>query len=142
MPHVFTMLCTFHVHKAMKAKIQKLQCSKEVRDQQLAYVLVTTNDIATFNGRLETIQELQTEFYSYLTTNWLTDVDTWAYHARLHSRLFFNDTNNKCQGANRRLKEILSTNTTLSTAVKRLFEHSQTQQFEICGANNFCNTVP
>ena len=105
MPHVFTMLCAFHVHKAMKAKVQKLQCSKEVRDrlQQLAYVLVTTNDIATFNGCLKTIQELNTEFCSYLTTNWLTDVDTWAYHTRLHSRLFFNDTNNKCEGENRRL---------------------------------------
>ncbi|GFO28004.1 hypothetical protein PoB_005450900 [Plakobranchus ocellatus] len=29
--HVSTMLCAFHVHEALKAKTQKLQCSKEIR---------------------------------------------------------------------------------------------------------------
>ncbi|GFS23243.1 zinc finger SWIM domain-containing protein 3 [Elysia marginata] len=137
MPHVSTMLCAFHVHKAMKTKVQKLQCAKEVRDrlQQQAYVLVTTNDIATFNRQLKAIEETSADFFDYLNVNWMPNVASWAYHARLHSRLFFNDTNNKCEGENRRLKEILSSNTNLSLAVRRLFEHSLTQHFEVSTAS-------
>ncbi|GFO09051.1 Zinc finger swim domain-containing protein 3 [Plakobranchus ocellatus] len=137
LPHVSTMLCAFHVHKALRAKIQKLQCSKEVKDrlQQLAYVLVTTNDIATFNRLLRIIEELSADFYSYLQFNWLNCIDSWAYHARLHSRLFYNDTNNKCEGESRRLKEILNTYTSLSVAVRLLFDHSVSQQFEVSAAS-------
>ena len=44
-PQATPVLCAFHVHKAMRAKIQKLQCTSEVKNrlQQLSYLLVTTN---------------------------------------------------------------------------------------------------
>ncbi|GFN81813.1 spermatogenesis-associated protein 5-like [Plakobranchus ocellatus] len=43
---------------------------------------------------------------------------------------FFHDKNNKCEGETRRLKEILNTDTSLSVAVRLLFDHSVSQQFE------------
>ncbi|XP_012945352.2 uncharacterized protein LOC101862002 [Aplysia californica] len=137
MPNASTMLCAFHVHKAMKAKLQKLQCAKEVKDrlQQLAHVLVTTNDIATFNRNVTEIMSLSHVFYDYIANHWLNCVESWAYHARLHNRLYLNDTNNKCEGENRRLKEILNSNTSMSEAVKKLFQHSVTQLFDVKAAS-------
>ena len=46
-----------------------------------------------------------------------------------------NDTNNKCEGENRRLKEILNVNTSVSVAVKKLFQHSLSQDFEVSSAS-------
>ncbi|RUS69423.1 hypothetical protein EGW08_022814, partial [Elysia chlorotica] len=137
LPHASNVLCAFHVHKAMKARLQKLQCSKEVRDrlQQLSYLLVTTNDIATFQRHVVAIKSLSPEFYDYIDNHWLNCIDLWAYHARLHSRLYFNDTNNKCEGENRRLKEILNSNTSMAVAVKKLFQHSLTQQLDVRAAS-------
>lgn len=70
--HASRLLCAFHVHKVMKARLQKLQCLKEVKDHlhQLAYALVTMNDIATFHKHNE-MCSLCHVFYQYISNHWL-----------------------------------------------------------------------
>ena len=67
-PQATPVLCAFHVHKAMRAKIQKLQCTNEVKTrlQQLSYFLVTTNDEAAFMTNVSTISSLDRAYFDYL----------------------------------------------------------------------------
>ncbi|RUS72725.1 hypothetical protein EGW08_019507 [Elysia chlorotica] len=124
-PNAVSLLCHFHVHKAMRTKLAKLRCSPESKNavRSLAYRLVTTTCSLGFNQDLE-------------KNNWLCDQysASWPTHRRLHLQTFGNDTNNKCEAEHQRMQAGLNASCNLAAAVQWLYEHSIMHEGELAQA--------
>ena len=107
-------------------------CQKKTRRQSLTFFLLKAEDRLTFD---ELVEELRAGapvlFFIYFESCWLNCIETWATYARQHIPYLRNDTNNRCESENKRLKENLDTSKTLPAAIKFLWEHSKDHQFEL-----------
>ncbi|ELT89899.1 hypothetical protein CAPTEDRAFT_200595 [Capitella teleta] len=90
MPRATILLCTFHVIKNFKTKINEL-------------VIPADQKTELSSG------QSTPPIYEYFFNNWLEDKGMWAHHKRRHLLTLSNNTNNRIESENAKLKRIMDT---------------------------------
>ena len=124
-----TLLCTFHVVKAVKTHIARQNLSSEKKRELLSdfrRCLYAFSEQA-FDDRWIVLQksasQLNNELHEYLEQNWKLYGHRWAICQRLGLPTLGNNTNNRMERFNRTFKEVLKKEVTRSHPYQIALRH-------------------
>ncbi|XP_070577816.1 uncharacterized protein [Ptychodera flava] len=117
------MLCTFHVLKYLKKKVSDLDIRKNLKSDIMKAIssLVYSYSEEIYRERLTELLKLSPKsFSSYFTDNWDSCREMWAHCYRKSLPTLGNNTNNRVESHNQKLKAYLGRSCHLSDSVDRL----------------------
>ena len=122
LPNANILLCKFHVMKYFKKKICDLDCKHSERQEigELIKKLIDSRSQEEYDRLHETLKTLNSDFHDYFNSNWHTCQELWVMHHRSSLRTHGNNTNNKIESHNQKLKNYVSKHMTLPQAVEHL----------------------
>ena len=122
LPDANILLCKFHVMKYFKKKISELDC-KNIERQEIAELIqkiINSQSQADYDTLHEKLQDTSPEFLDYFNSNWHTCQELWVMHHRSTLRTHGNNTNNKIESHNQKLKHYVSKHMPLPKAIQHL----------------------
>lgn len=69
------------------------------------------------------LRDLNSDIHDYFMSNWWDDKHMWAHHLWRHLRTLSNNTNNRIESENAKLKAVMNSNTSLAQCIRSLFCH-------------------
>ncbi|XP_070563064.1 zinc finger SWIM domain-containing protein 3-like [Ptychodera flava] len=109
MQNAHIMLCTFHVLKYLKKKVSDLDIRKNLKSDIMKAIssLVYSYSEEIYRERLTELLKLSPKsFSSYFTDNWDSCREMWAHCYRKSLPTLGNNTNNRVESHNQKLKHI------------------------------------
>lgn len=122
-PQAENIICLFHVLQALKSKIGRENISRPEKAafERLCIQMVKSKEKDTFDNLVKEVLEMSTPgFAEYLQIGRLGCANLWALHLRKAMAHGGNNTDNKVESENHRLKRILNSNTPLGSAINTI----------------------
>ena len=122
LPNADILLCKFHVMKYLKKKISDLNCLKDEKQELgiLVQKLINSQNEEEYEKYHSELQNFDAEFVTYFDKNWHSCKKLWVMYFRSSLRTHGNNTNNKLESHNQKLKKYLNSNMRLPEAVEQL----------------------
>ena len=122
LPSATILLCKFHVMKYFKKKISDLNCLKDEKHElaMLVQKLINSQNEEDYNKYHSELTQFNDEFITYFDKNWHPCKEQWVMYFRSSLRTHGNNTNNKLECHNQKLKKYLNSNMRLPVAVEHL----------------------
>ena len=122
LPNANVLLCKFHVMKYFKKKVSDLDCKHKERQElgEHLHKLIDSRDKEHYDALYEKLQSFSPEFVNYFNENWHTCQELWVLHFRASLRTHGNNTNNKIESHNQKLKNYVSKHMNLPQAIENL----------------------
>ena len=117
------LLCTFHVIKYNKGKVQDLEIKRNQKSEIMCIIqkLIYAKSKLDFNEQVKILETIApAAFFMYFTANWLNCVEMWAHYPRLTISTFGNNTNNRIESHNQKLKRFIRATSKLDQAISEL----------------------
>jgi hypothetical protein len=135
--NVQLLLCTFHVLKYVKLKIQKLQVDhscREVLMELFNKVLYSRDEASMTQSIQKLLDQSPDDFTKYLQDNWFNRKDMWVTFYRKTLINFDTDTNNHIESFHNLLKLRIDSFDHLDVCIQKLyditFEKLERENFE------------
>ena len=152
LPHARILLCSFHVLKNFKKRVSELLLptgDEEKIFRTMRRILYAKSEDHMDQLMSELLGQNE-EMFLYLSSNWMEDKEMWALHLRDSIITFGNNTNNRLEAENGKLKHLLSSSSSLTECVRSLMLHNQILDAERCYSNflqtskstHYLNTEP
>ena len=124
LPNAKILLCKFHVMKYIKKKISDLDCKNIERQElgELIQKIIDSRSQEHYDALHEKLQNYSPDFVEYVNKNWHTCQELWVIHYRSSLRTHGNNTNNKIEFHNQKLKNYLSKYMNLPQAIEHLYK--------------------
>ena len=143
-PNSRILYCLFHVIKAMKFQIAKLNITNDTKKQLLNVVrrMIYSSTSAAFEDSLDDIESLSTDFKNYLFMHWLDCKEMWAMHLR-NCLTLGNNTNNRLESYNQKIKQVTNASNSLPVCIEKLLALNTAQEQKVIYNvyNNDCTIV-
>ncbi|XP_063215902.1 uncharacterized protein LOC134527287 [Bacillus rossius redtenbacheri] len=123
LPQCKIILCSFHVLKAFKEKVASLDCTREKKAQVAACLkqLLYSSTEDSYNTNFQVLLNVApSEFMQYYIINWDKCKELWVFAFRRKELTLGNNTNNRLESHNQKLKQYLKSSMHLPEAVKAL----------------------
>ena len=145
-PDARVLLCTFHVVKAMRLRISGIEGLCLESKQQLlsaAKKLINTTSEKHFEETLQEIEVSNKDFHQYLVASWIPMKDMWAMHIRQNCLTYGNNSNNRIESFNQKIKQITNSSDKLASCIEKVlaFNHTSEQQLLFNVFRNDCTTT-
>ena len=121
-PDAEILLCKFHVMKYLKKKVSELDC-KNAEKQELGVLLqklINSQNQEEYDKLHKELEKFNTGFLQYFNKNWHSCQNLWVMHFRKKLRTHGNNTNNKIESHNQKLKKYVSKTMRLPEAIENL----------------------
>ena len=132
-PQSLYLLCTWHVLKYLRKQVISMEkTTKETKQEVISiiYKIIHAKTEAAYNTEYEILMKTApNSFSNYFTTNWHHCRETWAHYFRQSLPTLGNNTNNRIENLNGRLKTFLSANMHLPEALTELVSFIKNTQF-------------
>ena len=121
-PHASILLCKFHVLKYLKKKVSELDVKRAEKESLAATLqkLVNSKDNEEYSKAYNDLQSHDAEFVRYFNKNWHSCQDLWVIHERANLCMHGNNTNNKVESHNQKLKSFLNKQMRIPEAIENL----------------------
>lgn len=108
--------------KYFKKKVSDLDCKHSERQElgELIQKLIDSRNQEHYDALYEKLQAFSPEFVDYFNANWHTCQELWVLHFRASLRTHGNNTNNKIESHNQKLKNYVSKHMNLPQAIEHL----------------------
>ena len=127
-------LCSFHVIKYLKQKVSSEQISTTEKSEIMICIkkLIYARSEHDFNNIVHDLETLSPKsFYDYFLKNWMNCKNLWAHFARRHLPTFGNNTNNRIESHNQKLKQYIRPQAHLDEAITELVNYIQSVEDSI-----------
>ncbi|KAK4327139.1 hypothetical protein Pmani_002368 [Petrolisthes manimaculis] len=126
LPAASVLLCHFHVLKYFKKKISELLLPVDEKNELFAQfkALVYAKDAEAFDSMMTKLAEMNEELHQYISKNWQNCKQMWVTYHRQGTITFGNDTNNRTESENSKLKHLLCASSSMSECIRQLCFHN------------------
>ena len=121
-PNATILLCKFHVMKYFKKKVSDLDIKRSEKQTLglLLQQLIDSKNQEHYDELYSELQQHESGFVEYYNKNWHSCQSSWVLHFRTQFRTHGNNTNNKIESHNQKLKHYVNKNMHLPESVKNL----------------------
>ena len=131
--HYRLLLCHWHVYRAVRPQIRKYVAKEEFQEVSKLFLrCMKANTEVALAQTMARLRAVNSSFTEYFDKNWYPCLQKWASCFRRDTVLFKNDTNNRIESANRRLKLYLNAQTPLVKALTELLHMEEHAYNERC----------
>lgn len=122
LPDATVLLCKFHTIKCFKKKVSELVKPVDEKNKifSLLKQLVYAKNESMFDDILVKLREEDEDLHEYIVDNWVSCKEMWVDYLRSGTLTFGNDTNNRIESENGKLKQLLSTTSTMAECIRKL----------------------
>ncbi|ELU01318.1 hypothetical protein CAPTEDRAFT_228556 [Capitella teleta] len=105
-----------------KAKICELVVPVATKEEIFRHIRkIVYSSEEKFEELVEELREQSPDIHEYFMVNWWSERQMWADHLRRAVKTFGNNTNNRIESENKKLKTLMSSQTTIAEWVRSLF---------------------
>lgn len=126
LPAASVLLCHFHVLKYFKKKVSELLLPVDEKNELFAQLkaLVYAKDAEAFDSMMTKLAEMNEELHQYISKNWQNCKQMWVAYLRQGTITFGNDTNNRIESENSKLKHLMCASSSMSECIRQLCFHN------------------
>ena len=114
--------------KYIKGKVQDLEIKRQQKSEIMCIIqkLIYAKSELDFNEQVKILETIApAAFFVYFTANWLNCVEMWAHYPRLTISTFGNNTNNRIESHNQKLKRFIRATSKLDQAISELQKYNK-----------------
>ncbi|XP_067866046.1 zinc finger SWIM domain-containing protein 3 [Heterodontus francisci] len=126
LPAATVLLCQFHMMQSMRRKISSYPLNSELRDQlfMICKEMVHAPLEEKLTSCVERIGHLYPSLQDYLLTNWIPQKEMWAACSHGKVLTFGNNTNNRIESENGKIKHLLHSSSSMKECISALIFHN------------------